>query len=60
MTYKQIQGMHEVRMWALLALGGVATVVKIDQLYPNLKYQIKDTVTKPFKAAADKFSKKEA
>ena len=61
MTYKQIQALHETRMWVQLIVSiasGVVSAIIIDELYPNIKYKVKDTVVKPFKAVKEKFGKK--
>lgn len=58
MTYKQIQIMHETRMWVQLIASGVISAVIVDGMFPNVKYKIKDTVEKPFKAVKEKMSKK--
>lgn len=59
MTYKQIQIMHETRMWVKTVGVAIIGAIAVDKAYPELKYKVKDTVTKPFKAAKEKFSKKE-
>lgn len=59
MTYKQIQAAHEARMWVKTIAFGVLGAMAIDKAYPDLKYKIKDTVEKPFKAVKEKFSKKD-
>ena len=58
MTYKQIQIMHETRMWVQLIGAGIVSAIAIDKVYPDIKYKIKDTVVKPFKAVKEKMSKK--
>lgn len=58
MTYKQIQALHETRMWVQLIASGVASAIIVDELYPDIKYKVKDTVVKPFKAVKEKFGKK--
>lgn len=58
MTYKQIQALHETRMWVQLIATGVVSAMAVDRLYPDIKYKVKDTVVKPFKAVKEKFSKK--
>lgn len=58
MTYKQIQALYETRMWVQLIASGVVSAIIVDELYPNIKYKVKDTVVKPFKAVKEKFGKK--
>lgn len=58
MTYKQIQALHETRMWVQLIATGVVSAMAVDRLYPGIKYKVKDTVVKPFKAVKEKFGKK--
>lgn len=58
MTYKQIQALHETRMWVQLIASGVVSAIIVNELHPDIKYKVKDTVVKPFKAVKEKFGKK--
>lgn len=58
MTYKQIITFLDTHLWARLIAAGVVCAMSVDRLYPDIKYKVKDTVVKPFKAVKEKFSKK--
>lgn len=55
----KLQAAHEVRMWIGTIAAGVTAAAAIDSAHPELKYKIADGVKKPFKAAKEKFEKKD-